>query len=839
MRMIALVLAILVTHGASAENNLLLNGRFERDQTEAPLGWETPLEAKIGEAVFYEQGGGPNGIPCVRCVNRSRTPRSFTFRQQAMTFVPGSRYRLSLRVKAKDFAGECRAIVINASWKKECGMTDFPSESEWVRKELEFDMIGSADPKRYSAAVRLIGFTGEFSFADFRLEPLDEAAVKGSSPAGGGNVPRFFPWSPRLCDIDAASRQMEFRFEGRLPGGEEFAAYRVRFTTPAGSVEQPLVSGVNGFVLPVGCDEGKLDYAIIRKGTDVPLLSGRMPFRVRQKHLVDTRAHRRLNNLVTEVLSEDLSAEDSPRDFCTTRDGYVFVRTVPARTGSLALSVDGRPVVTSETPRHEAFCELPRGRHVLTASGCGQTVVRQVATLFSYPLCKDSSVGENGSYGLEFFRRYVKPNCIVMDGGHPTEAELACCRAGGGKWLTNTSIHPLKDDDMLVGNISANKMLALPTCDGTTLDEAYFGKTESLEPYIAGLRKYMATEDPDGKLIWTWMTGGKPVLPGLDREAIALAMNVSGGRGRALSEIYCRTKNDEESARRYLEDYAKGTVARYAAIYPGAISSVGVGLGVFTQIPYLTLWYSPEVDYKRYIDMQMRFFATDPAFDGLGTIGFWGTCYCDEDIHRWLFALMRHYCIEGQTEGLSERYGFRYRPEILANGDFRTSLEGWLTSGAVTRKTIEKLGESAESRWWDEGSGDSFAALTKESGKTSWIGRMLQNLVPGRQYVLDVVAFDVKDAEAGVMRPARHPISIVLCSGARVDERLSWVHIDRRTKEQIRIPRYRGARVNRHHVVFTAMTERIFFSIDNSTAPDGSELGVNWIGCWPRFEEVQ
>mgnify|MGYP003342563810 CR=1 FL=1 len=113
----------------------------------------------------------------------------------------------------------------------------------------------------------------------------------------------------------------------------------------------------------------------------------------------------------------------------------------------------------------------------------------------------------------------------------------------------------------------------------------------------------------------------------------------------------------------------------------------------------------------------------------------------------------------------------------------------------------------------------------------------IRPFLPISANVLDVVAFDVKDAEAGVMRPARHPISVVLGAGARVDESLSWVHVDRRTKEQISIPRYHGARVNRHHVVFTATAEQVFFSVDNSAAPDGSELGVNWIGCWPRFEE--
>ena len=63
--------------------------------------------------------------------------------------------------------------------------------------------------------------------------------------------------------------------------------------------------------------------------------------------------------------------------------------------------------------------------------------------------------------------------------------------------------------------------------------------------------------------------------------------------------------------------------------------------------------------------------------EGLGCIGNWGSYYGDMEMYRWSMALLRHYAVEGRTEMLSERYGYRYRPGLLANGDFRGSLKGW------------------------------------------------------------------------------------------------------------------------------------------------------------------
>ena len=118
-------------------------------------------------------------------------------------------------------------------------------------------------------------------------------------------------------------------------------------------------------------------------------------------------------------------------------------------------------------------------------------------------------------------------------------------------------------------------------------------------------------------------------------------------------------------------------MARCRDCVPNAARSVGLILGNFNQLPIICAVHHPEVDYKHYLDMQLNYMATDPVFEGLGCTGYWGSYYGDHEMHRWSMALLRHYCVEGRTDMLSDHYGFSYCPGLLKNGDFRGSFDGW------------------------------------------------------------------------------------------------------------------------------------------------------------------
>ena len=236
---------------------------------------------------------------------------------------------------------------------------------------------------------------------------------------------------------------------------------------------------------------------------------------------------------------------------------------------------------------------------------------------------------------------------------------------------------------------------------------------------------------------------------------------------------------------------------------------------------------------KYFLDMQFNALANDPAFDGLGSVGVWGSYYCDEEMYRWTFMLARHYCIEGRKDMLSGKHGLKYLPGHVENGDFVGGLSGWRASGAVCVETLKGFAEGVERRWGGSAPGDTFAVLRKSGGAAAKLEQTLKGFIPGRRYSLDVVCFDAKDAKAKVHRPALHPLSVALGDGAEKDARLSWTFVDRRKKEGAK---GWGVRCNRHHVVFTARSREIMLTLDNSSAADGSETGVNWIGAWPYIE---
>ena len=228
--------------------------------------------------------------------------------------------------------------------------------------------------------------------------------------------------------------------------------------------------------------------------------------------------------------------------------------------------------------------------------------------------------------------------------------------------------------------------------------------------------------------------------------------------------------------------------------------------------------------------MQLNYVATDPTFDGLGCIGYWGSSYANEEQYRWSFMLLRHYCIEGRTDMLSDGYGFSYIPGLLRNGDFRGTLEPWIASGEVRTESHLGFGSRAQNRWGDNGDlGDTFAAL----GCASSLSQHVRGLVPDRLYCLQFCAFSVQDAKSNKVAPRRFSLKCDLVGDIEVLPSLSWVHVDQRIKG--RYVRNNGvARTNLHHIIFRAKGQNAEITLRND---DNEELGVNCISLNPYIPE--
>ena len=814
--------------------NILLNGRFDADQMELPLYWHSPNVPKV---ISAHASGGPHGMPFVRFAAPSGKVswRESCLRQRGIELVSNGVYRISAWVRTKGFRAASSGIgIANNGWTSSCILGDLPENCGWLEMKRDIVMCGSADGS-YSAVIYANDFAGELDVADFRLSALDAPACAGSHPSRAGTTtPRLVPWEPLLHRISRVDRKMTFRFFGKVSSGcvEDYdvvlSAEGVR-----ACVRQMLKPDLNTLALPSeACSEGKFHLAIIGREDGKTVFSGEYPYSLIDSATCKPHGHRRLNNLVTEVLSAQFAATDSDQrfEFTMPRKGWTFtaIRSEAIKP-EVEILVDGKTIIRKETPRLETFRLLPAGNHVLCvkkASGGGRIVVRTIPEVFNYCPGVDNPIAENPRYDWDFQLKHMFPSVTTLNGGTIPPEKLGWIKANGYRWLANFQAEDLTDDGELARRLASSGGIRKPQYDGVTCDELFFGRFDQIQRYTAGLRSFDGVDD---HLVYTWIVG-KPGLSGVDHDFMSACCNASRGEGRLLCEAYCRTKATEDEARAYLARYVGETFASFRAWYPLAARSTGVIFGNFNQIPILSLSHHPEVDYKYFLDMQLNYVATDPTFDGLDCVGYWGSSYANEEQYRWSFMLLRHYCIEGRTDMLSDMYGLSYIPGLLENGDFRGTIEPWIASGKVQADSHLGFGSRAQNRWGDNGDlGDTFAAISRGSS----LSQRVQGLVPGRLYCLQLSAFSVKDAKANKVDPRRFSVKCNIAGDVEVLPSLSWTHVDQRIKG--RYARNNGvARTNLHHIVFRAKGHNAEVVLRNE---DGEEIGVNCVSLNPYIAE--
>ena len=836
MRVPYLLAAALMACGVFADvplgENILCNGCFTPGSGGVPPEWDLSSEGRIGVNAIFSPSGGPEGLPSVKLRRTAAGETGLTLRQYEIGLSTGGTYRLSAKIRTKGFRCASSGLaVIDGGWNNSYGIKGFPEDSGWTPVSATFKVRPSSDGV-YSAALYAEGLTsGEIEIADFRLEAMDAAAAVGadrSAVARALERPRLVPWRP-LHSIPSEDRTVIFRVFGRLPPG----TWRVAVETDGspGKISTIDICGdVVAVPLPSSGSSGRLTARLERADGSTNLVVETFPYRVADA-IPGGQSGRRLNNLVMELLAADYMAGGT-QAFTMPRDGWAFLSVTGGDGTSVRL--DGRTVIEASAPQRETFRRLAAGRHDVVVAGStgGRLVVRAVPEILNYCPCAGSPVPDNPSYGWNFAERHVLRASTVQNGGFIPADKVPLLHARGGEWLANMLSRGLKDGQDLAMRLAAHKGMVDPLYDGVTCDEQAFDRPRHLELYTAGLKAFNATYAGD-RTVHTWTIGHTPPLHhGIDEEYMAAVATASQGRGRMLLEHYCRTQPDEAAARTYLDGFIGDMYRRCRAWYPPITASAGIILGGFTQLPVISLRLHPEVDYKYYLDMQLNMLANDPLYKDLPCTGVWGSYYADEEMHRWIFRLLRHYCVEGRTDMLSKAYGLTYRPGHLRNGDFRGSLDPWVVSGDVRTDEIKGLGRKGEGRWKGaKGIGDTFAAMRRNDGPPAVLRQKAEGLTPGRLYCLEAVAFDAKDARAGKVRPGKIPLSVKLSAEAEAYPGLSWVHVDRRRKPK------KGVRINLHHVVFVARGTSVEVSLDNADARPGDETGVNFVSLNPYYGE--
>ena len=823
--------------------NLLVNGTLEADQADFPPFWNANARSK--DCFKWHPSGGPEGLPYIS-VHAAKVP-DVRLKQFGLDPVKDGRYRISMLVRTKGFrsGSHTGVMLLNSGlWRSTAGILSLPVDTtgQWVRVSNEFKCFPSTDG--YMAMVHVTNQKGTLDFADIKLEAIDELALAKSGPSkmvACERAPRLVPLFPLLANIPADDPAMKFRFFGELEKADGEYEVFAAVEGLGGRVAVPLSRDCTKVPLPQGATNGVVSVGVAEKATGKTETERKYNFRVagarvsRNRGRDEARPSRRLNNLCAELLSAKLSAEGTNRfAFAMSRDGWAYAAVKGSPRDGFAVRIDGKDAIWRDTPRLETFRRLDAGEHEMEICGVegGDVVVREIAEILNYCPGVNSGVKENPPYDWNFNERYVLPAVTTQLGGSVPKEHIDEFRRRGYAWAQNMNLNG-GEAKMMVEKLTNCQGMKSPERCGVACDEQNYADVASIDAYANGLWAFDLEKRPD-RPVYTWAYG-KATQGAVSFDFLAACINVAGGRSKLVREHYVATRETEEEARQYLRNYIGVTFENYRKMMPEAMGSLGLVYGNFNQVPILSIAHHPEVDYKYSLDMQMNFAANDPTFSGLGLIGYWGSYYADEELHRWSFALMRHYVVEGHTNMLSETYGFTYRPDHLLDGDFRKGLAAWRTKGEVRVDSHDSFAARSQNRWGGNGNvGDTFAVLVRGEGEPAEISQTLKGLVPGRKYCLQFATFDVKDVKANRIAPRRFGIDATLSDGAEIDGSLSWVHVDKRIKG-----RYEAnngvARINLHHTVFTAKAEEVELKIGNSAASPGEELGVNFVSVKPYY----
>ena len=817
--------------------NILVNGRFEADQTDLPLNWVVKTGTKEPE---WMPSGGPGGRPAMRFASKGE-PFTADYRQNGLNLTTNGTYRLSFLARTENFSCEkAGVVIINDGWSKSDGIREFPANSGWTRYEATLKGLPSRD-RMCQCALFAVKSTGTLDIADARLEAIDEIALRDTKPSilmSAVLLPRIVPWTPRLFAINRSEPRMKFRYFGSVL--EEKDKYEATLTLNGRTVRRPLAEYVE-WTLPEPGKEGLIDMAIIDKaggsnvcartfayGTVVPAKGASMA------------KHRRLNNLVTEVLAANLPSsvrEPKKFEFSTARDGWVFVKVSATALDDFEVRLDGQRVMDARTDAFETFRRIPSGDHSLDIrrAGKGKVVVRQVVKMDYYSPNRYNHVDTNPKYDWEFLRKHVFRVSTSMHGTPDAikPYENREWRGMGREWYSCFHTVGVNDPDEIVRKICTDSGMVDPWYDGTNMDEQSFGRPEHLQAVTDALWKYQRLHPENGRILQS-CTIGKPCNMAVDQDYFAACVNASRGRGLIRAEVYYRGKETEEEALNYIKDYGNDIFGKYRQWYPLSISAGEIIFGIYTQTPVVNLNHYPSTDYKYFLEMQYHDIATNPVYDGLAGISLFAGQYADEEVLRWTMRLIRHYAIEGGTEMLSPKFGLSFTPGHIRNNDFRKSLDGWIAHGDVSHDSIVKFGQYAL-RLYDArgGIGDDFARFRRGAAPNS-LSQKAKGFVPGRLYSLQFVTFDVKGAKEKKPLDRKVALKATLGAGAEIRKDLSWTWVDRR-KAGGRGYHEQGV-VNLTRIVFRATAPELSLTFDDADASQGEELGVTYISLNPYVE---
>ena len=753
----------------STSRREILNGAFADDGFGGVLDWGFGRTSGKSWADRIADRA-PDGGAAIRIHGG---PGEFVFRHLALRLVEGEEYRLSAWVRTKNLAAIKRKEfeIHNAGWSKSaCAHLPDDTGGEWRRVEWTGKMMHS-DGNIWQCLFYFSSFTPDavVEIASPSLVALSDKGRASSAavvPFSKPFPPRIVPIDPLLADFNADDGRMTFFYAGSPAGG--FAACELEGCIDGGrAVRAPVGADGRGTLSFGAVKPGRHRLAVkaVAKGTGAVLAANDYPLTAKRPGRWPAQG-RRLNNFVTELFTKPLV--DGTCEFVNPRDGWVFIgfdrpyKGVEARIdGGAAPVVVYREHEPSETMRH-----LPAGRHSVEIRGAAGVSGGQLSVRLVKPIVHSGGRLARAtpcdvaaySWGPDFYRRF---GYHFFNEATASRLEEVC---KGRK--PNPALEPIyrdmEDRGLRItetlhigpGDPERNDLAALSRLMGD------YGRISNGDPFMIDENSVGATRLMHynwGEACWrNWSprqtvsvffndaTGSSFMEPVGHTLELSATLNSGDGTAMLMPEVYLRVKEEEQDAYSQ-EDYFLAWMESARSLVPSAPSHIFFYLGGWLSQGQWSPYYCPEGDVKVLYDHFVHRLATDPAFADLGGAGF-SNPSCDEGVFRWMMKLLHYYCVEGGTEPLAPRLGFRYAGHVR-NGEFADGFDGWSASaaepGSLKADSIKGFGKTGMRRCFPNTGrpalrawGDTFAMFTRSARGPNVLRQKLTGLVPGHAYEL-------------------------------------------------------------------------------------------------------
>ena len=783
--------------GTAWGRNVVKNGDLSlTDGMGSVVGW---MSGNYDESTVSARPVG-GGVVSVEFYGAKRT----YFKQSPLTLQPGGRYRISADVRTSGLGGaKVQCLLWDSGWHDDVGTPLFPDDTkgEWRTVEWSGKIMENRNPSGYTFALAGDGGTSgkvRVEVRNLSIEPLTPEA----DAAGTGYpdallkpfVTRIVPIDPLLSRVSAATGEIAFYWPGVPSCGVEACTL---FATVDGGRGQTAKLGADGRAkVAFGrLSAGAHRVAVHVKSPDGIVLAENSYRITARKKLPAGPSGKRLNNFVTELVNQPLA--DGEVRFFRPEDGWVWISLEEAGDGACGW-VDGCAVPAVRRRCKERYTEAVRdvaaGWHTLKVAGAkgGRLRIHAIknVSMSLWPLRSgpcDFSFARY-QFSFDFARRFLLPSLNTVNNAeqylrNPRGEEAGYYKERGfGIWggtdIQTTSIVWIMADEQLkqlTGSSWRNGF-------DISVDESVINGQRLQHVTFAENVWKMFEERPAQRvnIFWGDATEHWYDDPRVHASELVAVANTGNGRGVSLPEVYTPVLRTAEETDKWLDLYAQQVKAI------GEMAPAAKDMTVFNVSPWINLghWsdYScPEGDIKALFARNIHAFATRPEFAANSGIAAGASGAAEEEIRRWTARLFRYYAIEGGTENLAERYGYRWAPGFVRNCDFDDGLEGWTASpsdgGDVKTMKIEKYGTRIQCRKKvPVGTGDNVAVFTSSKCGANRLSQRLSGLEPGKLYALMFCAPNLANVETASLKPMPLAFSAHM-EGAEELEGLRFRHI--------------------------------------------------------------